>query len=216
MKKLLDDAFCKYVLEKKLLDSSLIEQIKEKKNISTVRENLLIKGHLSLASYTSILTFLQSSKNLVDTESSAKYDKKFLEVGIQKKHISQEQVNLCQMQSLSSPVSTRELLLASGAISFQAYSAIMTQIVEPEKSDEVHKVDSSEQTVIDENIEPLSEEDEEETTLSKSQLSLVCDNSAETIIDINPLDSGGKAYLPPDLESSPREGHDSSDRKSVV
>ena len=174
MKKLLDEAFCEYATAKKILDPPMISELKGPKGSPTVRESLLLKGQISLQMYAAILSELKKDNRLVDTEKSKEYDRIFLKYGQDIRKISMEDISACQEQSFTSPISTRELLLISGIMSYEIYSGL------------VRNLTNSEAKAVTAKAEP--DATPEVSGNQEEGLAIVSDNSAETILDINPFE----------------------------
>ncbi|HPY74015.1 MAG TPA: hypothetical protein PLB63_01205 [Planctomycetota bacterium] len=174
MKKFLDDAFCEHLLNKKLIDKALLAQVKAENKYVTTRESLLLQEHIKFNTYQNILVSLRNDKELVDTEQSTDFDRRFIEYGIRQDYLSQEDVEISQKHALTSAFTTRELLMVTSTIDMETYRQIMNALGRQYKA----KVEDPDKTIVEEEAEPKDK-------LTESQLSIVCDNSAETIIDIS-------------------------------
>jgi len=174
MKKFLDDAFCEHLLNKKLIDKALLAQVKAENKYVTTRESLLLQEHIKFNTYQNILVSLRNDKELVDTEQSTDFDRRFIEYGIRQDYLSQEDVEISKKHALTSAFTTRELLMVTSTIDMETYRQIMNALGRQYKA----KVEDPDKTIVEEEAEPKDK-------LTESQLSIVCDNSAETIIDIS-------------------------------
>lgn len=174
MKKFVDDAFCEYLLTKKLLDKTTIAQVKAELNFATVREALLLKKYVKFNTYQTILTAMRYNKELVDTPQSIEMDRKFIEYALRQEYISQEDAELGQKTSSNSAFTARELLMITSTIDLDVYTQIMTDLCRQHNKSQV----DPDQTIIERN-DPIKD------VLTESQLSIVQDSSAETIIDMH-------------------------------
>lgn len=174
MKKFVDDAFCEYLLTKKLLDKTTIAQVKADLNFATVRESLLLKKYVKFNTYQTILTAMRYNKELVDSPQSIEMDRKFIEYALRQEYISQEDAELGQKTSSNSAFTARELLMITSTIDLDVYTQIMTDLCRHHNRSQV----DPDQTIIERN-DPIKD------VLTESQLSIVQDSSAETIIDMH-------------------------------
>lgn len=175
MKKFVDDAFCEYLLTKKLLDKTTIAQVKADLNFATVRESLLLKKYVKFNTYQTILTAMRYNKELVDTPQSIEMDRKFIEYALRQEYISQEDAELGQKTSSNSAFTARELLMITSTIDLDAYTHIMTDLCRQYNKSQV----DPDQTIIADRNDSIKD------ALTESQLTIVQDNSAETIIDMH-------------------------------
>lgn len=183
MGKLVDEVFCQYAVENEFVDAQIIELFRSRFDNITIRENLLLNNYLSWTNYCAVISHFQHAKDLVDSELSLQHDTQFLQFAVESNLVSHEQIKQCREQYLSSPWTTRELLVFSEIITLDKYQNIMLRIME-------------EKLVVEEN-----------NSVAASKMNFASDNSlssedvsAETMIDdesLEAINEFNKTYVNP-------------------
>lgn len=188
MRRLLDHAFCEYAVQNGLIEQQMVSDLQQREDIITMRETLLLQGHIPFEKYKWAVSHIEGSK-LLDSDKSKEFDKNFIEYGQSKGWITQDDINWCLEQSLLSSFSMRELLMVAERIPFEMYKDIANQLA-PQHAD-ISPMAGIAETLIDANFPSP-------TPLSAAPLPVIPETaSAETLIDINPLENTlGAAHFP--------------------